>query len=278
MSTSAARTGACCWSKPRMLANSCPSGNAPATRCAHSTASAVLPTPAGPASTPIAAVSPGGSSFVSQASSSSRPANPDGALGSCAGTSTPTFGVTTGSLLSSSRVVSSRRTRACSSRSCGPGSMPSSSDARCANRWYASSAVARRSARYRATMTCATSRSRNGCASISWVSSPMISWWRPISSCASNRASRIASRSSVSSGAETRPPRSASAGPRQSALASSSRSARRVAGTPRALASSARATVTSISESSTIRRYPGGWVRICASAPTSEKRCRSRET
>jgi hypothetical protein len=75
-STSAAASGAWWGSKPRRSACSCPSGNRAATPCAKRTASADLPTPAGPVMTKVVAsvlAGPCGTGVEQRASSASRP-------------------------------------------------------------------------------------------------------------------------------------------------------------------------------------------------------------
>ncbi len=73
--------------KPRRSAKSCPSGKDPAYRCAHCTAQAVLPTPAGPATTAsgLSPVVPSVSTVVSAASWASRPRKRAGGRGSSRG-------------------------------------------------------------------------------------------------------------------------------------------------------------------------------------------------
>ena len=107
-----------------------------------------------------------------------------------------------------------------SSRSPGPGSMPSPSTSAARAAWYASSASAWRPDRYSASISWARRCSRSGCRRTSASSSPISSACRPSARSSSTRCSRHARRSSsrraISGSAKRWSAKSASGSPRHS--------------------------------------------------------------
>ena len=117
------------------------------------------------------------------------------------------------------------RIAASSRRTSGPGSTPSSSASTTRNRRHASNASPCRPSRYSAIMSCVHRRSRSGVSATSFSHSATASRRPPTARIAAIRSSAIDARSSSSPAASVRAngrsANSASAGPRQSASASS---------------------------------------------------------
>ena len=128
-------------SNPRRLTYSCPPGKCAATRCAQCTARVVLPTPAVPAMTEMAAPSSGPGTIASRlASSAPRPAKAATGGGSWAG-SNAAAGCSAGRTrrqdagAGASSDESWRRIAVSRSRSAWPGTSPSSSARVLRSRW-----------------------------------------------------------------------------------------------------------------------------------------------
>lgn len=235
----------------------CPSGKRCATRCAHWTARAVLPMPAGPSTTRMTGLPSAAVTDPSNiASSCSRPTQrmPRGSWRGTVGAAS-----TDGPAVSGPG--SARRIRACSALVCWAGSTPSRSASRRRSASYASMASARRPRPCSPVMRLRTTSSLSGCWSASAYSSSRSSARPPSRSSPSwhstsaDSRSRSSSRRVRSAHSPVIPPRGL---PRQMPSASrNSRTAVRVSvPVARALATVRRKRCRSTASASTSSTYP----------------------
>ena len=164
-------------------------------------------------------------------------------------------------------VISPRSTSRWTARTCGPGSMPSSSDSRVRSVSYTASASACRPVAARVRISSPASFSCSGCSATSASIWPAHAVARPPSSSRVRKATCASSRSSSRRRANgaAKSPASASAGPRHSASASAT--------APSAMSRSKRSASTSSGASAS--RYPAADCSTAAVAPSAR---RARET